>query len=625
MLRFLRQPSSTAALIGTALLVQLGFLWRAFGRLLTEPGQFLFRLSSETGDGMKNYFTFQSYLQQPYAKGLALYSGMNYPYGDYVFYTDNTPLVAVLVKIFSHYVYDLTPYGLDVYHAVLVSGMLLSTLLLVLVLRRLLRSWVLVLGFSILLPWLSPQLGRLLIGHFNLSQSWVLLLAIWGLLCIYERANAGRPIWRPTAVLVLGFTVAAFLHLYYLLIVGLCTGSFFLFWLLGGQRWRQWRLVFAGATITGLPLLLALFVIRAVDGYYTLRRSTASGFNFLPWKLQFSSLFQRYSYERTHFVINAVQPAPYESQAYLGIFALVGLTVALVVIIANRAAWRRWWQAWRQTPQARFLLLLLAAAAVGLFTALGTEYYLADNQYVITNYLSAFFYLHKFTEKVAQFRAVARFSWPFFWAVNMLVLSGLDYWLATSPVRWRGLVAVAFVLLAWLDTRDTLKFYRHALMPNTLTNAANQPDIRALLKGIKPQEYQAILPVPYFHVGTEDLEVTIDDDSIHSNHAYQLSLRTGLPLIASKMSRTPPGQARALLHLFTARGPRPDLRRQLRRKPVLVFFDEAYYDGTRRVPVSKNRELPWRVVQAGPSFIKQQRLTHVAKVGTLHLYRWDVQ
>ncbi|WP_324673427.1 hypothetical protein [Hymenobacter sp. GOD-10R] len=621
MLRFLRQQPSRVALAGVALLVQLGFISRAFGRLLAEPNQFLLRLTSETGDGMKNYFTFQSYLQQPFAKGLAWYGNMNYPYGDYVFYTDNTPLVAVGVKLFSHYVYDLTPYGLAVYHAVLLSGMLLSTVLLVAVLRRLLHSWVLILSFSVLLPWLNPQLGRLLIGHFNLSQSWVILLAIWGLLRIYERVNAGLPIWRPVLLLVAGLTAAAFMHLYYLPIVGLCTGSFFLFWLIS-TRWRQVRLVVVGAVITVIPLLLALCVIRATDGYYALRSSTASGFNYLPWKLQFSALFQRYSYERTHFIINTVQPVPYESQAYLGIFALAGLLLGLVLLVFNYAAWQRWWQAWRQTQQGKFLLLLLAAAAVGLFTALGTEYYLADNQYVITNYLSAFFYLHKITERVAQFRAVARFSWPFFWAINLLVLSGLDYWVATSQVRWRSVVAALFVVLAWLDTRDTLKFYRHALMSNVLTNPANDPATRALLTNVRPQEYQAILPIPYFHVGSEDLDVTIDDDFRHSNHAYQLSLQTGLPLMASKMSRTPPGQARALLHLFSS--PSSSLRRSLRQKPILVFFDEAYYDGSRQVPVAKDRTLPQRVVKTGPSFIEQSHMTPIASEGKLHLYRWQV-
>lgn len=119
----------------------MGFIFRAFGQLFTEPGQHLFMTSFE---GMKNYFTFQSYLQQPFEKGLSWFGNMNYPFGDYIFYTDNTPLLAVGVKLFSHYVYDLTPYGLDVYHALLISGVLVSTALLVALLHRLLRAWGLV-------------------------------------------------------------------------------------------------------------------------------------------------------------------------------------------------------------------------------------------------------------------------------------------------------------------------------------------------------------------------------------------------------------------------------------------------------------------------------------------------
>jgi hypothetical protein len=465
----------------------------------------------------------------------------------------------------------------------------------------------------------------LIIGHFNLSQSWVPLLTIWGLLRIYERANAGLPVRRILVVLMVGLTVAAFMHLYYLPIVGMCTGSFFVFWLLSRKRWPSAGLVAAGVGITFLPLLFSWLIIRGVDGYYALRLNSASGFNYLPWKLQFSALFQRNSYDRTHFLIEPVQPVPYESQAYLGIFALVGLTLALLLFLLRGAAWQRWWSGWRQTWQSQFLLLLLAAALVGLFTALGTEYRVADNQFVFTNYLSPFFYLHKFTAKVAQFRAFARFSWPFFWAINLLVLSGLDYWFSNNQTRWRGTVVAAFVLLAWLDTRDTLKFYRHALMPNVLTNAANQPAISALLASVDPKEYQAILPIPYFHVGSEDLEVTIDDDAPHSKQAYQLSLRTKLPLLASKMSRTPPVQARALLSLFSDQGPTPALRRQLQQKPVLVFFDEAYYDGTKHVPIAPNHLLPRQVVAAGPSFMARNHLTLLAKTGKLYLYRWDLR
>lgn len=228
----------------------------------------------------------------------------------------------------------------------------------------------------------------------------------------------------------------------------------------------------------------------------------------------------------------------YESQAYLGIFALTGLLTCLVAALVKRAAWQAWWQQWRQAWQFRFLQVLGAAAVAGVFVAFGTEYAIADNQFVIHNYLNISFYLQKLTAAATHFRAVARFAWPFFWAVKLAVLVGLDHWLATS--RWRWLAAVGLVLLAWLDTRDTLKNYHYSLLPNNLTNVANQPDVTQLLSAVTTSDYQAILPIPYFHVGSENLDLTIDDDDPHATHAYQLSLRTGLPLLASKMSRTPP-------------------------------------------------------------------------------------
>jgi len=623
MLTFLRRKPPVGLLLAAALLLQLGCILRAFGALFFEPGEHQLVASF---DGMKNYFTFQSYLQQPFEKGLGWFGNMNYPYGDYLFYTDNTPLFSLPVKLFSHYVYDLTPYGLDVYHALLVSGLLVSTALLVAILRRLLHYPVLVVLFSVMLPWLNPQTDRLLVGHFNLSLSCVVLFAIWALLRLYEQANAGRSVWRWVAITVGGLTLAGFAHLYYLPIVGFCTGGFFLFWLLLTGQWRQRQLVVAGVLITLLPVLLNFGCVRLVDGYYQLRLTDPTGFNFQPWKLQFSALFQSYSYNRTHFIIEPTEAVSYESRAYLGAFVLFGLVAALVAGLGWRQAWQRWWQAWRPTWQFRFLLLLGLAALVGLFASFGTEYKLADDQFMVHNYLSAFYYLRKITETAAHFRAFGRFQWPFFWAMNLGVLVALDHWLHTGTARLRWVLGAALVVLALLDTRDTLKHYRTALLPNTLTNLYNQPELASLTSALNAAEYQAILPVPYFHVGSESMDLTVDDADAHSTHAYQLSLRTSLPLMASKMSRTPPVQARALLSIFEPTGLDADLRAKLQEagKPVLVLLDQSYYDGSLPITTSTSASQR-RILEAGPAFIASHNLTQVAESGKLRLYRWDVK
>ncbi|MBC6988393.1 hypothetical protein [Hymenobacter sp. BT491] len=614
-----RWQPTPVRLLGAALLLQAVLVWRAFGALLREPGQ---HLLMSTYDGAKNYFTFQAYVQQPWANGLRWFGQMNYPYGDYLFYTDNTPLLAVPVRLWSHYVFILAPHALDVYHALLLAGFFFSTALLTLILHRLLRHWGLVLLFAVLLPWLNPQTSRLLVGHFNLAYSGVVLLAIWGLLGLYDRVEAGRPVGRWVAWLVGAFALTGLVHLYYLLILALTTAGFFAVWLLRSPRARTARV---GAVLTLAPVALCYAVVRLTDGYYSLRRE-ATGFNYGPWRLQFSALFRAYDYQRVHFLVEPRDPPPYESAAYLGAFALFGLTLAVAVWALRPQAVRAFRAAWRTTPERQFLGLWLGASLLGLAVALGTEYDVADGQYKVYNYFSVFFYLQKLTGAVAHFRTVGRFSWPFFWAVNLLVLAGLDYWLRVSRWPWRWAVAIGLVALALLDTYDTVKHNREGLLPNVLTDPAQFPELAPLLQGLRPEQYQALLPVPFFHVGSEDLPLTVDDDNPHSLHAYQLALRTNLPLMASKMSRTPPAHVQALRTLFDADGPAPELRTRLRAagKPILVLFDQSYYDGTNPLSAQQSNPQARALIEAGGSFPARQHLTLLATSGKLRLYRWDV-
>jgi hypothetical protein len=621
---WLRRPSRTGLLLA-ALLLQSVLVFRALGALLTEPGQ---HLLSPGYDGLKNYFTFQAYLQQPAANGFAWFGMMNHPFGDYIFYTDNTPLLALAVRLWSRYVHDVTPYGIDIYHGLLLLGFLASTALLVLILRRLLHYWGLVLVFSIGLPWLSPQVGRLLMGHFNLSYSWVVLLAIWGLLRIYDRQQAGQPVGKTVAGLVGAFTLISFLHLYYLPLLGLLTGSFFVAWLLPKGRWRkQPSLTLAGTVLSGLPLVLSVLIVRLIDRYYSLRLTDPTGFNYPAWKLQVSALFQQYSYETTHFIIEPTAYVTLESQAYLGAFALFGLVALLVSWLFSRPATQRCWAAWGQTSERKFLTLLGVAALIGLLGSVGTVYDIFDGQYHITNYLSPFFYLHKLTDTASHFRTVARFCWPFFWFVNLFVLVGLDYWLRTSRHGVRWWLAAGLILLAYVDTRDTLKFYSRSLVPNTLTNAVFQTDINPLTFSLEPKNYQGILPVPYYHVGSENMDLTLDDDDPHSRHSYQLALRTNLPLLATKLSRTPPEHARLLRTIFDPTGPDAELRKQLvaNGKPVLVFYDQSYYDGSNDLAGRQTNPHARQLVEAGAAFPTNQHLTLLAESGKLRLYRWDVR
>jgi hypothetical protein len=72
-------------------LVHLALVFVMFSPLLLHPGNTMLRPS---GDGLKNYFTLQAYIAQPEGTGMTDFTAMQYPYGESVWYTDNSPAIA---------------------------------------------------------------------------------------------------------------------------------------------------------------------------------------------------------------------------------------------------------------------------------------------------------------------------------------------------------------------------------------------------------------------------------------------------------------------------------------------------------------------------------------------------
>ena len=129
------------------LLVQSGLILIAFNKFFAHPLNYMFK---NHGDGLKNYFTFYSYLS-PNNPSLVKMDQMNFPFGEYIFYTDNTPLLAIPLKFFSTYVFDISPYSITLFNGLCIFSLLLSTYYLYKILFRLLKERWMIFIFSIML------------------------------------------------------------------------------------------------------------------------------------------------------------------------------------------------------------------------------------------------------------------------------------------------------------------------------------------------------------------------------------------------------------------------------------------------------------------------------------------
>jgi len=631
-----RWPAALWLASGLGQLLVVGL---TYGKLLRHPGQFLI---IDHYDGIKSYFSLASFLRQPLREGL-LQHGHNYPYGEYIFFTDIAPLVSVPLHWLVQAVPALAPYGLYLYDCFWLGGLVLGTLLVLGMLRRLAVPGWLAGVLSVALPWVSPQTLRLNVGHLSLAYVPAVLLPLWLLQGLYGAWRAGQPTGRWWLGLGGALVAASWLHFYYLGIVGGWVGFFCLAWLgreaLAGRPWRaQAR---RAALMLGAAAVSTFGLLQVLDGRRGERPTGSGGYDWIEWKFQFTSLFRGYDYNKVRFVLEPGKGFPYESVSYLGGFVLFGL-----LLVAGLAGARHWLRppagphpAWlpalpgaaADANQAFLGLLLLAAVPLAL-AALGESIDLADGSYVLHNYLNPFMWVHKLTDRITQFRALGRFIWPFWWAVVLAFAwyAGQAWRLATARrLRWLQGLWVGLAALAGFDMLNATHHYATVTQrPNPLAEAALRP-VAELVGPLPPGRYQALLTLPFYHVGADappdSLSYTIDPDDPHCTRTYQLGLATGLPLLAHKATRTPYYQSCELLHLFRPQGPEAALLARFDRRPVLVYLDTTYYNGANPYyrDLLKDRPELLSLFNRAPDFIREQHLRRLTHQGPYTLYEWQ--
>ena len=616
-----------------------------FRRLLLHPGAYSL---APHYDGIKSDYSIAALLRQPLSDG-ALIRGHNYPYGEYLYYTDTTPILLAPLHLLVRLVPALAPYGLHLYRlAIILLVIPLSTWLL----AKLLRGFGLPAVVAVLLcgalPWLAPHTWRLGVGHMSLAVTPAVLAT---LLCLRRLGEATAPAgarrWRWALAVTMG--AAAWLHFYYLLMLPMLAGTYAL--VVAGDRWRageplaavgRWFAPIVAAVVGVVGLTMAALL--ALDPW-TAIRPKSSGYGWVDWKMQFGGWFRAPDHFHLRFLLEPSKVYPYEPAQYLGGFVLYGLLLAGGAWWLTRRRRTRQvsqetatppapgWPALSAEPAGRFVRAALLAAVPLALISIGEQYELDGGAYLFNNYLNPFFWLRKLIPQLAQFRALARFAWPLWWALNLLVIWGVGrLWSAAPTTRGYRLRWLALLPLTWLlvDTRDATHFYRRlfAESPDPLADPAAGAALPALLDGTRPAQYQALLTLPFYHVGADgNYEYTIDPDEIICTRSYQLGLLTNLPLLAHKATRTPPVQARALWSLFNPTGP-PDAdllaRLQVDPRPILVYLDTSYYDGSnpfyRQALTQQPEHLAW--IEQGDDFIRQRHLRRLGKVGKESCYVW---
>lgn len=493
------------------------FILLEFGTEVLSPNGFLL---NDSGDGIKNYFTFAWHVTHD--PDTWNFEGFHYPFGEHIFYTDGHPLVAGLLQPFGGKDSWVSAHVIGILNALLFLGVWLTFLVAFQLFRAYgVRPWLAAL-FAVGAGALQPQLFRLE-GHYALSYGLALPLS-W---LLWKRSLAGG---RRDLILLAGNHVLWMgMHAYLGVMAAFFVAGMAL--LAGNVGYRR-KVVTCVAALS--PVLVYLFIGWLTDIH--LGRTTNPSGLFLYNAEPDDLLVPHHGPIRNQ--LNGIVPGiklKWEAWAYVGLSGVACVLSGLVGWVIGRfsAGFKLAYMQWL-----RPLVPALGAAAVLYLFALGIPFKQWPE-------LADWFPVFK------QFRATGRFSWPLWWVVTAMAARGAELlWKNSTPISIKRWAVVSAGLLGVVEGHWHMSAVGESTM-NAPNAFAELPEaMRDVYSAMDSETTQAILPLPFYHLGSE--QFTRPRQPEVERAVTLMAYHTGVPLMSAALTRVSIPET---LQLFEALSP----------------------------------------------------------------------
>lgn len=445
------------------------------------------------------------------------FSGMHYPYGDRVEYPDMVPLFSVPFKWLHHRVGPLDEHLLVAFNLALLLSFVGGGLLLFLLFRGLgLPFWFAAPAAAGILL-LSPQWDRI-DAHYGLAWAFPLPAVLY-MLWLQEKRHR---LWRDV---LMGIVVYLFswIHGYHMGIALLFLGFYAVVRFLSApSRQRLVRTGMSSVLQLGIPVLL--FYMYNLSDSVTDRSAYPYGFfsyTAEPKTLLFPLDLDWFSGIRQAWFGNGWTDP--EKFAYLGLVAIVFLLVALTRILP----FTRFKPVVTPYPAVkRYIRLIVLSGVLVLLYSMAVPLQWAP-----------FRQLADHLGPLRQVRALGRFAWMGYYALNVGALTMLFYYWKTRSGSWRhfllGAALLALLTEGWLYANQKTQYDLQA-------DTAYREGFRAFdlpwLNLLDPNRHQAILPIPFFHQGSENFWMSMPGSVPW--FTYRASSYSGVPTMGAFLNRT---------------------------------------------------------------------------------------
>ncbi|WMJ75615.1 hypothetical protein RCC89_21015 [Cytophagaceae bacterium ABcell3] len=563
---------NNSAQISLHILLALVILFTFYSKVILNLNSSYFGI---TGDGIQAYYATLYHLN--YDDTYFQFNGMNYPYGENIFFTSGLTPISLIVKYLDPYFPFLKNYTLGIINFLTIFSLLVCAPIIFLILRRFNIPLVFSHLAAIGIAFASPQIPRFG-GHYTLSYVFAIPLIIYLLTKFYD-----RPTKTISILVCISVTILGFFHLYYFGILGSIILLFLLFAFISKKISLQ-------SSLLNAAIMLALPFISIKLAMYFTDPITDRTMN--PWGLftyvsnPLSVFFPVSKPHDSYLLFPKYINLPYlqfEGIAFIGMNALIVVLIAVVFLVKRLI--RKEFSKILPITDNGLINLLFWIGIVTLIFSFGWILSLSMPLFDLVPFLK-------------QLRGVGRFSWIFFYIINLVAFYTIyKYSTSLSTKKRYALYTAVFFLLgydAYIANRNHGEILNKSIPE--LVDTKNQTINNIWLNKIDISRYQAIIPFPYFHVGSESIWIQKPSNIFKYTSIY--SLKTGLPTTGVHMSRTSLSQTyKNVAAYIEPYKPLEVVKDFKSKKPFLVLAIEEELEPTEKTIIDKSK-----LIHKGPEF-----------------------
>ncbi len=515
---------------------------------------------------------------------------INYPYGESVFFTGAMPFVNNIVKIFGP---SAAPSGIGLINLMMLFSPVIGALFLYAIFRHLRLPWLYGALTATAIAFLSPQMMTMYEQHYSLQWVFLLPMMFYLLLRFYDYPSLKKS-FLIAALVFLGAST----HLYFLAFFAGIGGVYWAILFITRDRgFGRFSFVLKHICIQFLLPVIVLQILVMMSDHVTDR--TVAPYGYLVYHSNKTGIFFPFGkpYEQlVRSFLTKLGPSfepdtvEMEGAAYVGLAGIFGLVSIVVIqfvrlfrekvklVFSVKESWKSIWQIFR-----RKIILLLSVTEnkvlnIFFWTSLAMLWFSFGHPF-IDGHQDWLPYLGP----LRQFRAIGRFTWAFFYSINIITVYRL-YRVVKQKKILSYVVMSAITIFLFYDMYYNINGYQDLFNNRIaeLEDGQNNLPQDVWLQKFKTSDYQAILPLPYFHMGSENLcKVTTDSQIVRCS--YIVSLKTGLPMMGVNSARVSLGQTRKMLPIAEEPfNPIPVLKDLPDDRPLLLVVREQTLDRNER-------------------------------------------